>query len=260
MNFRKCISLNSLLFISMVTLFTATSCSDDNTTPDETPTLDVTENSVLGKILTDDNGVTLYYFSRDVDGESACEGGCLTNWPLYYEADLTAGTGVTESGIGVITRADGSKQNTYKGWPLYYFSGDASAGDVNGEGVTDNWFVAKTDYDVFIAQQDIDGVSSRYLVDDRGNTLYYFTVDETDVSNCSGGCLDTWPPFSADLTVAPSTLDIDRIKTITGNNTEPQVSLNGRPLYFFNQDVTRGETNGQGVGGSWFILDDSLFN
>jgi predicted lipoprotein with Yx(FWY)xxD motif len=38
----------------------------------------------------------------------------------------------------VITRADGSLQTTYKGWPLYYFSKDAGPGDLKGENVQGN--------------------------------------------------------------------------------------------------------------------------
>ncbi len=32
-------------------------------------------------------------------------------------------------------------QTTYNGWPLYYFAEDAAAGDVNGQGVGDKWYV-----------------------------------------------------------------------------------------------------------------------
>ena len=34
-----------------------------------------------------------------------------------------------------MTRADGATQVTYGGLPLYYWQGDAKAGDVTGDGV-----------------------------------------------------------------------------------------------------------------------------
>jgi hypothetical protein len=42
-----------------------------------------------------------------------------------------------------VKRADGSKQVTLDGHPLYYFAGDQSAGQLNGQGVDEfgaKWF------------------------------------------------------------------------------------------------------------------------
>jgi hypothetical protein len=44
-------------------------------------------------------------------------------------------------------RSDGSSQVTYGGWPLYYYSGDAAPGDVNGQGVNGVWYVVSPDGD-----------------------------------------------------------------------------------------------------------------
>jgi predicted lipoprotein with Yx(FWY)xxD motif len=49
--------------------------------------------------------------------------------------------GLDEVLVGSITRDDGTTQGTYNGWPLYYFSGDSAAGDVNGQGVNEVWWV-----------------------------------------------------------------------------------------------------------------------
>ncbi|MDQ0647655.1 putative lipoprotein with Yx(FWY)xxD motif [Microbacterium natoriense] len=100
--------------------------------------------SSLGQIVVDGDGMTLYMFDKDTQssGESSCTGECLTNWPPFT-TDSTATPeldGITGE-IGTITTADGSTQITLNGWPLYYFAGDTAAGDVNGQGVGEIWWV-----------------------------------------------------------------------------------------------------------------------
>jgi len=56
-------------------------------------------------------------------------------------AEATAGEGIDESLLGTVERDDGSTQTTYGGWPLYYFAADTAPGDLNGQGVGENWFV-----------------------------------------------------------------------------------------------------------------------
>ena len=94
---------------------------------------------------------TLYFFSLDADGKSACTAGCLAVWPVSYNAGTTSGAGLTASDFSSITRSDGSKQTTYKGWPLYTFremQHRVPQMAMEFEGV---WFVAKPDYSVMLA-------------------------------------------------------------------------------------------------------------
>jgi predicted lipoprotein with Yx(FWY)xxD motif len=93
----------------------------------------------VGKFLTDAKGMTLYTFKKDAPGTSNCAGECLAKWPAYAGQ---GGMGVDAKDLGSITRADGGKQTTYKGLPLYYFVADKAAGDTKGQGVKDVWFVA----------------------------------------------------------------------------------------------------------------------
>lgn len=93
----------------------------------------------LGKVITDANGRTLYLFTKDSGGTSACTGSCESVWP-YVEGKPSAGTGTDASLIGTITRSDGDVQATYAGHPLYYYSGDSAAGDVNGEEIEGTWY------------------------------------------------------------------------------------------------------------------------
>jgi hypothetical protein len=64
----------------------------------------------------------------------------------------TASGGAQPSDIGTITRSDGTKQVTYDGHPLYYFSGDSGPGTATGQG-SDGfgakwWLVTPTGSDV----------------------------------------------------------------------------------------------------------------
>jgi predicted lipoprotein with Yx(FWY)xxD motif len=106
-------------------------------------TVMVTEDDELGEILTDSAGFTLYLFTRDTQngGTSTCTGGCLENWPPFIvDGEATAGEGVDEALLGVITLDDGTTQATYNGWPLYYYVDDVAAGDTAGQGVGDVWY------------------------------------------------------------------------------------------------------------------------
>ncbi|WP_448005283.1 COG4315 family predicted lipoprotein [Agromyces bauzanensis] len=99
--------------------------------------------SGLGEIVVDGEGMTVYMFDSDTQGgdASTCEGQCATNWPaVTTDSDQPAVEGVTGE-VGTITGVDGSTQVTLNGWPLYSFAGDAAAGDTNGQGVNDGWWV-----------------------------------------------------------------------------------------------------------------------
>jgi predicted lipoprotein with Yx(FWY)xxD motif len=85
--------------------------------------------------LTDSSGRALYLWTPDTKTKSMCSGACATAWPpLTAKGAPTAGTGVTASDLGTISRSGGTKQVTYAGHPLYYFAGDKAAGQTNGEG------------------------------------------------------------------------------------------------------------------------------
>ena len=128
-----------------------------STAPSETPssepsaagevyTLTIVKDAKLGDFLAGEDGNTLYTFTPDAaPNKSTCNGECATNWPpLVLEGDETAvgATGVSGT-IATFARDDGSMQVSYNGKPVYYFAGDKAAGDTNGQGLADKWFVAK---------------------------------------------------------------------------------------------------------------------
>lgn len=96
----------------------------------------------LGTILTDAEGLTLYMFGADQDGESTCYDDCAATWPaLTVDGEPVAGEDLDSSKLGTTERTDGTLQVTYAGQPLYYFASDAAPGDTNGQGIGDIWFV-----------------------------------------------------------------------------------------------------------------------
>jgi predicted lipoprotein with Yx(FWY)xxD motif len=93
-------------------------------------------NASPGKILVDSQGRTLYLFKRDTGTTSMCTGACAANWPpLLANGKPTVAGGASASLVGTTKRSGGATQVTYKGHPLYRYSGDQKPGDSNGQGV-----------------------------------------------------------------------------------------------------------------------------
>ncbi len=103
--------------------------------------------NALGKILVGADGKTLYVFTADKDGKSACTGDCLASWPaVISDAAPALGTGLDAEDFKTITREDGGgTQVTFYGMPLYYFAGDSAAGQTNGQGLAGKWYVVDGD-------------------------------------------------------------------------------------------------------------------
>jgi len=96
----------------------------------------------IGNYLTDDKGMTLYFYKKDSKDKSACAGDCAARWPIFYvEKASVAGKKLKAKEFATITREDGKKQTTFRGWPLYYFAQDKLAGDTVGQARSDVWYV-----------------------------------------------------------------------------------------------------------------------
>jgi predicted lipoprotein with Yx(FWY)xxD motif len=94
----------------------------------------------LGPILVNADGFTLYVFTPDTDGVSTCYDDCAASWPAV-PGDTPIGSDLDAAMFGTAPRDDGSEQLTVNGMPLYLFAGDTAAGDTNGQGANDVWFV-----------------------------------------------------------------------------------------------------------------------
>ena len=96
-----------------------------------------TKHNKLGTILAaGPKQKTVYLFEGDKGSASACSGTCTQVWPPVTTSGEAKSSGSAMAGdVGTITRADGSKQVTYKGHPLYYFARDGDKGDAYGQGI-----------------------------------------------------------------------------------------------------------------------------
>jgi predicted lipoprotein with Yx(FWY)xxD motif len=244
--------------------------------------LAVWESEELGKVVADSAGLTLYRFDKDTANppKSNCEGDCAKTWPVVAAGGASAAPGVDPSLIGEVTRADGTKQLTIDGWPMYRYAKDTKAGDVKGQGIGGTWYAAAPDGkkaapgaggeaggeaggDEGAEPADLAGLSVRkdpklgeIVVDKNGMTVYRFMKDSAwpMKTACTGECLEKWP------VVAPveknDTVGILKKGFVTFDRPDGivQQTIDCWPIYTFKGDAKPGDTNGQGVGGTWYAV------
>jgi predicted lipoprotein with Yx(FWY)xxD motif len=115
------------------------------------PVVKTTSATVQGKsvtLLTNAQGMALYYDSKDTPTTAACTSsdGCTTTWPPL----LSSGSGAPASSttlpgtLSMATVANGA-QVEYQGHLLYTYVGDTTPGQASGEGMLGIWFAATTD-------------------------------------------------------------------------------------------------------------------
>ena len=105
-----------------------------------------------GTALVDATGRALYRFEADTGTMSTCTGACAQVWPPLLTSGGTPGTSgaVQAPLVGSSPRADGTRQVTYNGHPLYYFAGDKAPGDVKGQGINNfggSWYIVSPNGD-----------------------------------------------------------------------------------------------------------------
>lgn len=94
-----------------------------------------TATGTAGSYLTGQSGRALYLWLGDRHDVPSCSGACASAWPPVIARGKPAAAGAAQATeLGTVRRSNGSSQLTYKGHPLYYFSGDLGAGTTNGQG------------------------------------------------------------------------------------------------------------------------------
>jgi predicted lipoprotein with Yx(FWY)xxD motif len=260
-----------LLFAVLAVSFAACGGNDDaasgpGSSPEEQSGLTVSMATTdFGPALVDQEGKSLYMFVPDQqkNGTPTCYDDCAEVWPAL-EGQANAGEGVDEELLGTVERTDGTQQATYNDMPLYHFSGDQSAGDVNGQGLGDVWWIVDASGTpiqeqptrISLATTDLGDV----LVDGGGMTLYMFVPDqqENGTPKCYADCAKMWPPFEAaesGVFLPGEGVDESLFGTVERTDGTQQVIYNELPLYLFSGDKAAGDVNGQGLGDVWWVMD-----
>ncbi|MFD7026997.1 SCO0930 family lipoprotein [Streptomyces sp. NPDC059917] len=94
------------------------------------------------------------------------------------------------------------------------------------------------------------------VTDSAGFTLYRFdkdTAKPASTSACSGDCAKAWPPAPAQG-VAAGAVPAAALGSLKRQDGSEQITIAGWPVYRFAKDTAPGQSNGQGVGGTWFAV------
>ncbi|CAN5260155.1 hypothetical protein BH09ACT8_BH09ACT8_56790 [soil metagenome] len=97
------------------------------------------------------------------------------------------------------------------------------------------------------------------LTDSNGRAVYLFVADKGVTSTCTGPCTQEWPPLT---TTGSTTAGPGANSALLSTSPRPdgtvQVTYNGHPLYYYDDDKGPGTTAGQGVtsfGANWYLLN-----
>ncbi len=283
--------MKKLLFYGMAFCLFLASCKKDDENTSLPFDINIANSATFGNYLVNKSGHALYMFANDADGLNSCAGICANLWPIANldPSAIQLETGLTAADFANITLTDGRKQLTYKGWPLYTYapgSTDANGNTVytqeapkltSGEGVGNgNWFVAKTDYTISLANKQLTGanginykgdytvgdVKTQYFVDSKGRTIYAFANDSFNINKYTRSDFSnnaTWPLYEEDRIVVPSFLNKSLFGSILVFGRK-QMTYKGWPLYYFIQDAARGQNKGVSVPvpGRWPVATKDM--
>jgi predicted lipoprotein with Yx(FWY)xxD motif len=186
-------------------------------------------------------------------------GAAGTNGPVVFELSAAADNAGNGFVIGLARLSKEDRVNFEKG--LLYLnihSTFGKTGEIRGQLSNEQSTPTKKEVRLSAALSEQFG---NYVIDANGNSLYLFTNDVrgSNTSVCNGACAVTWPPLTFNpeqetLAIGSSTLNAALLGSFKREDGTTQATYNGWPLYHFSKDVSPGDTNGEGVGGIWFLL------
>lgn len=106
-------------------------------------TVNIAEGKFIGTYLVNDTGFTLYYFANDSEknGVSTCDMECASVWPPFYAPQIIIPDSLNPADFSTTSGPGGRNQTSYRGWPLYLYTGDLAPGFYSGNGLNGTWHV-----------------------------------------------------------------------------------------------------------------------
>lgn len=170
---------------------------------------------------------------------AACSGGTDTSQPGDDDGTLP---GAPSGGASSSRTAPGEAGSPDEGAAPYDTRSDGTGAGPDGAGTAD---LGTSDTSL-----------GTVVVDGRGMTVYFFDSDTpgSGASTCTDACAAAWPAVETDSDSPTVEGVTGEVGVITGVDGAHQVTLDGRPLYTYAQDMAPGDVNGQGVGGVWWVV------
>lgn len=218
------------------------------------PRLDTSQPKDGDFVYADARGMTMYTTDKDVEPSKAtCVDECAKAWPAAL-----APRGARPLGDwSPMDRADGTKQWSYKGKPLYTFARDLKIGDANGNGAqSGTWHTVSFQptrgllLPVGFSVEVIRRLNGQTLVDNHGMTMYYFDgkAGRSDAEDCKlSSCAARWTPVAASELARP----VGDFSAVAGADSTRQWAFRGQPLFTFGGDLANGDAHGDGIDGKW---------
>lgn len=214
--------------------------------------------TLLGVALTDANGMTLYHR----DGKRGCDLKCSVSWTVLA-APMAA---VTHGDWVPVTNENGTRQWSYKGHPLYSFSGDVRPGDTRGDGLGKEWHAAVVEppepHPAWLSYAETD--AGEILTNAQHLAIYIYDPRFFGAAPAQGGAKaaagicdaacrgENYHPFAAsagDKPIGNWTIVDDADDGIK------QWAYKGKPIYTNSQDQAPGDFKGVSFGDiSWKAL------
>ncbi|GAA2398209.1 SCO0930 family lipoprotein [Actinomadura vinacea] len=238
----------------------------------------------IGRVVTDQEGRTLYRFDKDTakpPASTCTEKDCAEAWPPVMTGQGQVNVrGVDQNLVGKVRRPDGQWQVTLGGWPLYRFAQDKQPGDVKGQGKSGTWYAAAPDGKKAAEPQQQEepqqeqGGDDRWagwtvlkvrkdprlgtiVTDGKGRVMYRFDKDRPKTTNCYGDCKKAWPvvQFTNWKKLKVEGIDRDLVDFIERKDDGTcQVTIDGWPMYYYAEDEQPGDAKGQGAQNVWWVV------